>query len=198
MAKITVVNHLTLDGVMQAPGRADEDTRGGFRHGGWAAANTDDVMMRRLGESMAGGPLLLGRRTYEQLYEYWPKQTDSPFTEALDSVQKHVASTTLTEPLPWQNSTLLSGDVPAAVARLKDEADRDIVVMGSGELIRSLIPHDLLDEWLLLIHPLVLGEGGRLFGPDGTLGALRLLDGVISTKGVLIAHYAVRRVTDTR
>jgi dihydrofolate reductase len=189
MAKITVVNHLTLDGVMQAPGRADEDPRGGFAHGGWAAPNNDDVMAGKLAEGMTGGPLLLGRRTYEQLYEYWPKQTDSPFTEALNNVQKHVTSNTLTEPLPWENSTLLSGDVPEAVRRLKANADRDIVVMGSGELIRSLIPHDLIDEWLLLIHPLVLGEGGRLFTPDSPLGALRLLDSVTTTKGVVIATY---------
>jgi len=192
MAKITVVNHLTLDGVMQAPGRADEDTRGGFRHGGWAAPNTDDVMMGKLGEAMgAGGPLLLGRRTYEQLYEHWPKQTDSPFSEALANVQKHVASTTLSEPLPWENSTLLSVDVPRAVARLKAEADKDIVVMGSGELIRSLMPHDLLDEYMLMIHPLVLGTGRRLFPDDGyALGALRLLDSVTTTTGVVIATYS--------
>jgi dihydrofolate reductase len=116
MARLTVINHLTLDGVMQAPGRPDEDTRGGFEHGGWAASRSnDEVMGRVMGERMTGGPLLLGRRTYEQFYEYWPKQTDSPFSEALDNVQKHVASTTLSEPLPWQNSTLLSGDVPDAV-----------------------------------------------------------------------------------
>jgi dihydrofolate reductase len=189
MAKITVINHLTLDGVMQAPGRPDEDTRGGFAHGGWAAPNNDDVMMGKLGERMTGGPLLLGRRTYEQLYDYWPKQTDNPFSEALNHVQKHVASTSLSEPLPWQNSTLMSRDVPSAVADLKASADQDIVVMGSGELIRSLVPHDLIDEWLLMIHPLVLGEGGRLFTPDRPVGALRLLDSVTSTKGVVIATY---------
>jgi len=190
MAKITVVNHLTLDGVMQAPGRADEDPRGGFAHGGWAAPYTDDVMGRRLSAGISGGPLLLGRRTYEQFHEYWPKQTDSPYSEALDNAQKYVASTTLTEPLPWQNSTLLSGDVPDAVAALKAEADADIVVMGSGELIRSLMPHDLIDEWLLLIYPLVLGEGGRLFSPDRPLGTLRLLDSVTTSTGVVIVTYS--------
>ena len=189
MAKITVVNHLTLDGVMQAPGRADEDPRGGFAHGGWAAPYTDDVMGRRLSAAMSGGPLLLGRRTYQQFHAYWPEQTGSPHSEALNNVQKHVASTTLTEPLPWQNSRLLSGDVPDAVAALKAEAGGDIVVMGSGELIRSLMPHDLIDEWLLLIYPLVLGEGGRLFTPDRPLGALRLLDSVTTTTGVVIVTY---------
>ena len=190
MARITVINHLTLDGVMQAPGRPDEDPRGGFEHGGWAASRNDAVMGRAMGERMTGGPLLLGRRTYEQFYEYWPKQTDSPFSAALDNIQKHVASTTLSEPLPWQNSTLLSGDVPEAAAALKAAADRDIVVMGSGELIRSLMPHDLIDEWLLMIHPLVLGEGRRLFPDDGyALGALRLLDSVTTTTGVVIVTY---------
>jgi dihydrofolate reductase len=197
MTKITVINHLTLDGVMQAPGRADEDTHSGFAHGGWAAPYNDDVMARRLSTSISGGPLLLGRRTYEQFHAYWPKQTDSPYSEALNNVQKHVASTTLHEPLPWQNSTLLSGHVPSAVADLKATADEDIVVMGSGQLIRSLIPHDLIDEWLLLIYPIVLGEGKRLFS-DRPLGALRLLDSVVTPKGVVIANYAVRRPTDTR
>jgi dihydrofolate reductase len=189
MAKITVVNHLTLDGVMQAPGRADEDPRGGFAHGGWAGPYTDDVMGRSLSATMSGGPLLLGRRTYEQFYEYWPKQTDSPFSDALDNVQKHVASTTLSEPLPWQNSTLLTGDVPRAVAELKAAADEDVVVMGSGELIRSLMPHDLIDQWLLLIYPLVLGYGGRLF-EDRPLGALHLVDSVTTTTGVVIVTYS--------
>jgi dihydrofolate reductase len=189
MARLTVINHLTLDGVMQAPGRPDEDTRGGFEHGGWAASRNDEVMGRVMGERMTGGPLLLGRRTYEQLYEYWPKQTDSPFSAALANVQKHVASTTLTEPLPWENSTLLSGDVPDAVRRLKAEEDKDVVVMGSGELIRSLIPHDLIDEWVLMIHPLVLGAGRRLFGDTLGLGELRLLDSVTTTTGVVCTTY---------
>jgi dihydrofolate reductase len=191
MAKITVVNHLTLDGVMQAPGRPDEDTRDGFEHGGWAGPNNDEVMGRMLGERMTGGPLLLGRRTYEDFYGFWPKQTDSPFSEALDNLEKHVASTTLTEPLPWINSTLLEGDLPEAVANLKQRSDRDITVLGSGELIRSLMPHDLIDEYMLMIHPLVLGTGRRLFPADGyALRALRLLDSGTTTTGVVMASYA--------
>ena len=189
MGNVTVFMHLTLDGVMQAPGRPDEDTRGGFDHGGWGTADNDEVMGRVLGEHMTGGPLLLGRRTYEDFYGFWPKQTDSPFREALDSVEKLVASTTLSEPLPWNNSTLLEGVLPDAVARLKERADRDIVVLGSGELIRSLIPHGLIDGYVLMIHPLVLGTGRRLFGEGSALGALRLLDSVTTTKGVLIATY---------
>jgi dihydrofolate reductase len=187
--RIVVTEHLTLDGVMQAPGRAEEDTRGGFRHGGWAMPNNDEVMARVLGEGMAkGGPLLLGRRTYEGFYGYWPHQQDNPFTEVLNNVRKYVASTTLTEPLSWANSTLLEGDAAEAVARLKRQPGEDIGVLGSGELVRSLMGHGLIDRYVLLIHPLVLGSGRRLF-PDGVSTTLRLVDSVTTTTGVVIATY---------
>jgi dihydrofolate reductase len=187
--RIVVTEHLTLDGVMQAPGRAEEDTRGGFRHGGWAMPNNDEVMARVLGEGMAkGGPLLFGRRTYEGFYGYWPHQQDNPFTEVLNNVRKYVASTTLTEPLSWANSTLLEGDAAEAVARLKRQPGEDIGVLGSGELVRSLMGHGLIDRYVLLIHPLVLGSGRRLF-PDGVSTTLRLVDSVTTTTGVVIATY---------
>jgi dihydrofolate reductase len=190
MATLTVINHVTLDGVMQAPGRPDEDPRGGFAHGGWAIPNNDEVMGRVLGARTGrGGPLLLGRRTYEDFYEFWPKQSDNPFTEVLDRAPKHVASRTLTEPLPWTNSTLLQGDVPQAVAALKDQSDTDITVLGSGELIQSLMPQGLIDTYVLMIHPLVLGTGRRLFEEGSALATVRLLDSVTTTKGVLIATY---------
>jgi dihydrofolate reductase len=188
MSRLVVINHLTLDGVMQAPGRADEDPRGGFEHGGWAIPNNDEVMGQAIGRHMVGGPLLLGRVTYEALYAYWPHQTDNPFTEALNRTQKYVVSTTLTE-LPWVNSTLVSGDAAAAVAELKERSDQDIVVLGSGELIQTLRQHDLIEEYLLLIHPLVLGSGRRMFPEGGAKGALQLVDSVASTKGVVIATY---------
>jgi dihydrofolate reductase len=187
MARVAVINHLTLDGVMQAPGRPDEDTRGGFEHGGWAAPRTDEVMVRAMGAGMRGGPLLLGRRTYEDFHAFWPRQTDNPFTEVLNRVQKYVASTTLTEPLPWSNSTLLGGDVAGAVAELKERPGKDIGVLGSGELVQTLMRHGLVDEYILMIHPLVLGTGRRLF-PDGSpFAALRLVDCVTTTTGVMIA-----------
>jgi dihydrofolate reductase len=190
MVRIVVINHVTLDGVMQAPGRPDEDARGGFEHGGWATPNTDEVMLEVLGKGMAeGGPLLLGRRTYEQFYDFWPKQTDNPFTEVLNNAQKYVASTSLSEPLPWQNSTLLKDDIGQAVAKLKDESDTDIGVLGSGDLIQALREHELVDEYLLMIHPLVLGTGRRLFEDGGPYGAFRLADSVVTTKGVVIATY---------
>jgi dihydrofolate reductase len=190
--RLTVVNHLTLDGVMQAPAAADEDPRSGFAHGGWAAANVDPVMNRVLGERMSGGggALLLGRRTYEQFYGYWPEQKDNPFTEVLDNTQKYVASTTLKEPLPWQNSTLLAGDAVEAVAALKEQQDTDATILGSGVLIQSLMPRDLIDEFLLMIHPVVLGSGRRLFTDGGAFAALRLVDTTTTTTtGVVIARY---------
>ena len=185
-----VANHETLDGVMQAPGLPDEDPRGGFEHGGWAIRGNDEVMGRVMGEGMAGaGQLLLGRRTYEAFHAFWPHQTDNPYTEVLNNTQKYVASTTLTEPLPWMNSTLLEGDLGEAVAQVKEQSDKDIVVLGSGELIQSLRRHDLIDEYLLLIHPLVLGSGRRLFPEGSPFAGLRLTDSVTTTTGVLIARY---------
>lgn len=190
MSRLIVVNNVTLDGVMQAPGRPDEDTRGGFAHGGWAAPYGDEVMGRVMADRMARpGALVLGRRTYEDFASYWPKQTDNPFTPVLNERVKYVASTTLREPLPWSNSKLLQGDAARAVAELKEQGDEDLAVLGSGELVRSLMRHDLVDEYLLNIHPLVLGAGRRLFPDDGTTAKLRLVDSTPTTTGVLIATY---------
>jgi dihydrofolate reductase len=187
MSQITVVNHISLDGVMQAPGRGDEDPRGGFAHGGWAQAGNDPVMGRAMAAGMGrGNALLLGRRTYEDFAAYWPRQTDNPFTPALDATRKYVASRTLTE-ATWSNTTLLGGDAAEAVATLKQAAD--LTILGSGELIRSLVGHGLIDRWMLLIHPRVLGSGQRLFAADGPSATLRLTDSVTSTTGVVIATY---------
>src|SRR2546423_319460 len=186
MSKVVVFTNLTLDGVMQAPGRPDEDRRGGFEHGGWA---TPYAAMAQAGESMANtGALLLGRRTYEDFYAVWPKRKDNPISAILDTMQKYVASTTLSEPLSWSNSTLLKGDAAEAVARLKGEPGKDLVVMGSGELVQSLMRRNLIDEYVLLIHPLVLGSGRRLFTDGGTFD-LRLVDTKTTTNGVVIAIY---------
>jgi len=137
MAKVLVVNTLTLDGVMQAPARADEDTRGGFVHGGWAVAYQDPVIAARMGEMMAQarGSLLLGRRTFEDFYAVWPKRPDNPYSEHLTKATKYVASKTLEEPLPWQNSILLEGEAGATVAELKQHHDGDLTILGSGELV---------------------------------------------------------------
>lgn len=191
MRKIVAVESLTLDGVMQAPGRPDEDVRGGFAHGGWAQPYVDERMLNEMAKSgMGATELLFGRRTYEDFYSFWPNQQEpNPFTEVLNTTQKYVASTTLTEPLPWGNSTLLTGDANEAVAKLKEQPGKDIVVLGSGELVRSLMRHNLIDQYVLLIHPLVLGSGRRLFTDGDPYAALRLVDTVTTTSGVVIATY---------
>ena len=188
MSRVVVINNLSLDGVMQAPGRADEDTRGGFEHGGWAVPYQamGSLMGKRAGPTRG---LLLGRRTYEDFAGFWPKQTGNPFTEVMDNTRKYVASRTLDEPLPWVNSTLLEGDAADAVAELKSEPDGDLVVLGSGELVRSLMQRGLVDEYALLIHPLVLGSGRRLFTDDGTFASLRLVESETTDTGVLIGTY---------
>ncbi|SNS32063.1 Dihydrofolate reductase [Streptosporangium subroseum] len=193
MRRIVVTGNVTLDGVTQAPGRPDEDVRGGFEHGGWALPYDDEVKAEAMGRGMAQtGAMLFGRRTYEDFFNVWPHRTDNPFTEFLNGVQKYVASTTLTGPLPWKNSTLLAGDAADAVAELKKLPGPDLAVIGSGELVRSLARRELVDEYVLLIHPLVLGSGRRLF-PDGAPPArLRLVDSVPTPTGVIIATYRPR------
>lgn len=193
MRKVIVFTNLTLDGVMQAPGRPDEDLRGGFQHGGWAAPYA--AMSSVAGDSPAGevlantGPMLFGRRTYEDFYAYWPNQTDNPYSEVLNKAHKYVASTTLKEPLGWENSTLLKGDVPQAVAGLRTQPGKDFLVFGSGQLVQTLMKHNLVDLYVLLIHPLVLGSGRRLF-PDGSASAaLQLIDTQTTPTGVVIATY---------
>jgi dihydrofolate reductase len=194
MSKVVVVNNVTLDGVMQAPGRPDEDTRGGFKHGGWAQPYNDPVMASKMGEGMAaGGQLLFGRRTYQDFASFWPHQKDNPFTPVLDNAQKYVASRTLEEPLPWRNSTLLEGAAADAVARLKEQPGNDLVILGSGELIQSLMQRNVIDEYVLLIHPLVLGSGRRLFTDGGSFAALRLVDTTTTTTGVVMATYTVTK-----
>jgi dihydrofolate reductase len=193
MSKVTVVNHVTLDGVMQSPSGIDEDRRGEFPHGGWAAPYGDEVMGRFMGERMAGGgdgAMLFGRWTYEKMAAYWPRQTDgNPFTPVLNARQKYVASNTLSEPLPWENSTLLSGDAAEGVAALKRERDGGLVVLGSGRLVQSLLGADLIDEFILTIHPLVLGTGQRLFPDGGAPARFTLHDCTPTTTGVLICTY---------
>ena len=190
MTDIVVFISLTLDGVMQAPGRPDEDTRGGFEHGGWGVPYSDADQGRIAAESMAtSGSLLFGRRTYEDFSSVWPHRTDNPYTEVLNASTKYVASRTLREPLPWQNSVLLSGDVGDEVARLRSEPGKDIVILGSGELVRSLMPRNLIDRYILWITPLVLGSGQRLFTDGGTPARLRLLKAQTTSSGVVVATY---------
>jgi dihydrofolate reductase len=189
--KVTVFNHITLDGVTQAPADPEEDTRDGFRYGGWAVPYGDEVLGRYIGEHMqrSEGALLLGRRTYEHLYGYWPHQTDNPFTDVLNKTQKYVASRTLSEPLPWENSTLLPLDAADAVATMKERGGPDMTVLGSGDLVQSLVRRHLVDELLLTIHPIVLGSGHTLFGDGWTNQPLQLVESTPTTTGVLINVY---------
>jgi dihydrofolate reductase len=188
--KIVVVSNLTLDGVMQSPGGREEDLRDGFEHGGWAGPYNDPVKGRIMAEGMAqASELLFGRRTYEHFFKVWPGRTDNPFSPVLDNTRKYVASRTLTEPLPWKNSTLLQGDAGDTVAALKRQPGKDLVVLGSGELVRALMRRNLIEQFQVLIHPVVLGTGRRLFGGDGTLARFRLESCVPTTTGVLIATY---------
>lgn len=188
MGKIVVLDHLTLDGVMQAPGRPDEDRRGGFAHGGWASPR-GDVVGEVFGAIPAVAGMLFGRRTYEDFYAFWPSQPDNPFTPLLNSTQKYVASTTLREPLPWVNSTLLAGDAAEAVASLKRRVEGTLLCMGSGVLVQSLMRRNLVDTFVLLIHPLVLGTGRRLFAEGGPAAALRLVEARATASGVVMATY---------
>lgn len=190
MGKLVLFQNVTLDGVMQAPGRPDEDLRGNFPYGGWAIPYSDPEMGRAAGESMATtGGLLFGRRTYEDFYNVWPNQKDNPFTEVLNNTPKYVASRTLQEPLPWMNSILLKGSVPDEVASIKNQMEKDVVVLGSGELVQTLMEHNLIDIYILMIHPLVLGIGTHLFRDGVTYSRLRLVDSRPTTTGVTIATY---------
>src|SRR3984885_5852527 len=185
------MNHVTLDGVMQGPGRPEEDTRGGFTRGGWGQVSTmpGDATGKAMGERMAaGGGLagwLFGRRTYEDLLATWNAK-GGPFKDGLNNTPKYVASSTFTEPLPWPSSTPLSGDVEDAVRGLKAQSTGVLAIMGSGVLIGALMTANLIDEYLLMIHPLVLGTGRRLF-PGGVHVSLRLAGSVATPADVVIA-----------
>jgi dihydrofolate reductase len=190
MATITVFENVTLDGVLQAPGRPDEDTRGGFAHGGWASGYADEVSMQFAGEGMsAGGSLLFGRRSYEQMLGAWTTTPEpNPFTDVLVRTPKYVVSRSADVTLGYPNSTLLSGDATATVAALKEELEADLTILGSGELVRALHAARLIDSYVLLVHPIVLGSGTRLFGNADRLD-LTLVRSIPTTTGVLIAQY---------
>ena len=192
--KIVVLNNVTLDGVMQAPGREDEDTRGGFAYGGWASQNIeqpDPEIGAAMGARMSQSDgLLLGRRTYEDLMTTWNAR-GGMFKDALNAAQKYVVSSTLTDPLPWPNSVLVSGDVVDAVGELRSRPGRELHIMGSGQLIATLIAHHLVDEFVLMIFPVVLGSGRRLFEGD-TYAAMDLVDAKATQSGVVIATYRVK------
>ena len=191
MRTLSVTMSMTLDGVVQGLGRPDEDTRGGFRHGGWGPRYTDDVMLREMGKGMsAPGDMLFGRRTWQDFIGAWAHADDgNPFTTHLNAARKYVASTTLADADAWQNSVLLSGDAARSVAELKASDGPDLAVVGSASLVRALQAAGLVDRYSLLIHPLVLGEGARLFDESSPLTEFTLTSSVATGTGVIIATY---------
>jgi dihydrofolate reductase len=193
MRRVIVNEFLTLDGVAQAPGAADEDTSGGFAHGGWHLRYFDETSQNWVLESLTeAGGFLLGRRTYEIFAAYWPNapEEEQVIARPLNTQPKYVATTTLTEPLEWQNSTVLNGDVAEAVAALKRDDGADLHVIGSTVFVQTLVAHDLVDEFRLMIDPLVLGGGKRIFRDDGASRPLRLVDSQVTTTGAILATYA--------
>jgi dihydrofolate reductase len=188
MRKLAVNTFLTLDGVMQAPGGPWEDPSDGFTHEGWSVNYWDDRMGKIMDEFMSKPfDLLLGRRTYEIFAAYWPHVTDGS-GDSLNSAKKYVASRTL-KTVDWNNSTLITGDVPEYVAGLKDQAGPEIQVHGSGNLLQTLMKHDLIDEFQLLIFPILFGTGKRLFSEGTIPTGLKLLDTQSASTGVVIARY---------
>jgi dihydrofolate reductase len=191
MRKLMVTTFVSLDGVMQAPGGSDEDRDGGFEHGGWAVPHFDQRMIQLMTTlTSRAGALLIGRKTYDIFAATWPPaEADDPIGAKMNSMPKYVASRTLDIAL-WQNSTLLTGDVTEAVSRLKQGDGGEIQVHGSGELIQTLVEHDLVDEFHLLVFPVLIGSGKRLFAKGTIPSRLKLLDTATSSTGVLASTYA--------
>jgi dihydrofolate reductase len=190
MRMLRVIEFLSLDGVMQAPGAPDEDTEGGFQHGGWQRPYFDDVLGATAAEGMAEtDAYLFGRKTYEKMAAYWPTAPeDDPYGRHMNGTPKYVASRTLQD-VEWQNSALIEGDVAEEVARLKQQPGQNIAVLGSGDLVQTLLEHDLVDEFFLAVYPIVLGSGKRLFRDTDQVRKLRLVDSnPTSTGGVLLTY----------
>ncbi|HZD74806.1 MAG TPA: dihydrofolate reductase family protein [Actinomycetota bacterium] len=196
MGELVVNMFVSLDGVMQGPGMPDEDREGGFEQGGWQAPYFDEESGKAIGEHIERlEALLLGRKTYEIFAAYWPRAAgDDPIAARLNSARKYVASRTL-DTVEWSNSTLIEGDVAEAVARLKRDHGR-IDVIGSGDLVQTLLRHDLVDRLNIWVYPVLLGSGKRLFA-DGTVPtALRLVESATFPKGaVLLAYQRTGRPT---
>ena len=193
MRKVIVTEWMTLDGVVQAPGAPDEDTSGGFKHGAWHLGYFDDISRKWVVDNLnEAGSFLLGRRTYEGFAAHWPNASEEEqiIARPLNTKPKYVVSTTLREPLAWQNSTVIRGDVARAVGALKQDDGSDLHVIGSTQLVQTLIGHDLVDEFRVMVDPLVLGGGKRIFHDDGARRPLRLVQSQVTTTGAILATYA--------
>ena len=190
--RIVVSEFLTLDGVMQAPGGKEEDTEGGFQHGGWQLNSdyADDIAGQAImGSFHEADGMLLGRRTYDIFAAYWPTSDEEGIADIMNNMKKYVASTSLKAPLEWENSELLEGDTVEAVRELKKQSGKDLLVIGSGNFAQTLIDNDLVDEYRLMIYPIVVGGGKRLFRDGNPLAKLTLTDSKTSTAGVVILTY---------
>ena len=187
---LVAVEFLSLDGVMQAPGDPEEDTEGGFVHGGWQRPYFDDVMAAAGAEGMAAtDAYLFGRKTYQKMASFWPTApVDDPFAAHLNGSRKYVVSRTLTDPA-WGPVEVIADDVPGAVAELKDQPGGTITILGSGQLVRLLLEHDLVDELELTVSPLVIGSGKRLFGEAPDVRRLELAGSVPTTTGSVMLRY---------
>jgi dihydrofolate reductase len=192
MGKLIITEFLTLDGVAQAPGGPDEDREGGFAHGGWQAPLLNEESGNVLFEQAKSmDALLLGRTTYEIFANYWPTAPEAmPFTGLLNGVPKYVASRTLTDPLSWEGSTLLTGDFVESITAVKERHDR-VHVIGSLDLVQTLLRSDLVDRLNLWIHPVLLGDGKRLFAGGTVPTTLRLRDSVGYPNGTLHVTYEI-------
>ena len=199
MRKLGVVEFVTLDGVMQGLGGPDEDREGGFEHGGWSAPYGDEVLATRAGEGIGQTTAyLLGRRTYEHMAAHWPFEPDeNPIAASLNKTPKYVATRTLRQQdIDWTNCYVLSGGVVEAIRDLKAEGDGFVTVLGSGILVQALVAHDLVDIWRIMLHPLVLGTGKRLFREYPHPFRLRLTDAVPTTTGVVLLTYERETAAD--
>jgi dihydrofolate reductase len=194
MRSISVTMWVTLDGVVQGLGRPDEDTRGGFTQGGWGSRYNDEVMGQEMAKAMAKpGDMLFGRRTWQDFITAWGRLTDgNPFTTAMNAATKYVVSRTLEDTDAWQNSVLLRGDAADVVAKLKAQPGGDLGIIGSASLVRSLHAAGLIDHYTLVICPLTLGSGARLFEGPAPGYEFELTGSVATTKGVIIAQYTRR------
>lgn len=192
MSTITAFESITLDGVMQGLGRPDEDTRGGFAEGGWGNGYQDDILMEYAGEGMGKRPgLLFGHRTYSDVLGFWTAIGPNPFVDVLVTADKFVVSRSTDTELAFPNSELLAGDAVETVRSLKQRYTRDLMILGSGELVRSLHAAGLVDRYALQVFPIVLGAGTRLFG-DADRVDLALEQSFASTTGVVVVEYTVR------
>jgi dihydrofolate reductase len=187
MRKIIVLEHISIDGVIQAPGGPDEDTSGGFAYGGWISPYSDEILGTALRKQMNSPfDLLLGRKTFDIWAQYWPQHAD--VWPGVNTATKYVASNILTSH-EWQPSVFLNGDIAEKVSQIKGQQGPDLHVWGSGNLLQTLIKHDLVDVFWLMVYPITLGSGKRLFA-DGTIpAAFKVTESIVGSNGVIVVNY---------